>query len=64
MEKKKMTYEQAMTRLETLVQTMERGELDIDQLGEALKESQQLIKFCRDKLYQAGKQVKTIMDEQ
>ena len=64
MEKKKMTYEQAMTRLETLVQTMERGELDIDQLGEALKESQQLIKFCRDKLYQAEKQVKTVMDEQ
>ena len=64
MEKKKMTYEQAMTRLETLVQTMERGELDIDQLGEALKESQQLIKVCRDKLYQAEKQVKTIMDEQ
>lgn len=58
-----MTYEQAMKRLETLVQSMERGELDIDQLGEALKESQQLIKFCRDRLYKAEEQVKSIMDE-
>lgn len=58
-----MTYEQAMKRLETLVQSMERGELDIDQLGEALKESQLLIKFCRDRLYKAEEQVKSIMDE-
>ena len=63
MEKKKMTYEQAMMRLETLVQTMERGELDIDQLGEALKESQQLIKFCRDKLYKADAEIKKMLEE-
>ena len=48
---KKQTYEQAMKRLEEIVSLIESNELDIDNLGEKLKEAQGLIKFCRDKLY-------------
>lgn len=64
MKKNGMTYEQAMKRLEDLVQSMEQGELDIDRLGEALQESQQLIKLCRDKLYKADQQIKKILGEE
>ena len=64
MKKKQMSYEEAMARLEELVRSMEKNELDIDQLSEALKESQSLIKLCRDKLYKADKQVKQLLNEE
>ena len=64
MTKKQMTYEQAMTRLEELVSGMERNEWGIDQLSDALKEAQELIQLCRDKLYKADKQVKKLLNEE
>ncbi|MBR3757624.1 MAG: exodeoxyribonuclease VII small subunit [Bacteroidaceae bacterium] len=64
MTKKQMTYEQAMARLEELVSGMERNEWGIDQLSDALKEAQELIQLCRDKLYKADKQVKKLLNEE
>ena len=64
MTKKQMTYEQAMDRLEELVSGMERNECVIDQLSDALKEAQELIQLCRDKLYKADKQVKKLLNEE
>lgn len=64
MTKKQMTYEQAMARLEELVSGMERNEWSIDQLSDALKEAQELIQLCRDKLYKADKQVKKLLNEE
>lgn len=64
MKKKQMSYEEAMARLEELVRSMEKNELDIDQLSEALKESQSLIKLCRNKLYKADEQVKQLLNEE
>lgn len=63
MAKKQLTYEEAMTRLEQLTSDMENNRLNIDQLSEALKEAQSLIKQCRQKLYQADEQVKKILEE-
>ena len=53
---KKQTYEQAMKRLEEIVTRIDSNELDIDSLGESLKEAQELIKFCREKLYKADQE--------
>ncbi len=64
MTKKQMTYEQAMARLEELVSGMERNEWGIDQLSDALKEAQELIQLCRDKLYKADKQLKKLLNEE
>ena len=64
MTKKQMTYEQAMARLEELVSGMERNEWGIDQLSDALKEAQELIQLCRNKLYKADKQVKKLLNEE
>ncbi len=48
---KEQTYEEAMARLEKITAQIESGELDIDHLCDKLKEAQELIKFCKDKLY-------------
>ena len=60
---KKETYEQAMRRLEEIVEKIESNELDIDSLGEHLKEAQNLIGFCRDKLYKADAEIKKMLEE-
>lgn len=62
METEGMTYGKAMERLEALVAEMEEGELDIDLLGSRLKEAQELVRFCRGKLYKADEEVKKIME--
>jgi exodeoxyribonuclease VII small subunit len=43
-------YEDALMQLETIVRKMEANEYDIDELAQQLKNAQQLIKFCKDKL--------------
>lgn len=43
---KKETYAEAIKRLEGIVARIESNELDIDQLGENLKEAQKLIAFA------------------
>lgn len=53
-----------MARLERIVAQMESGELSIDQLGEALKEAQSLVKQCKAKLYQADEQIKKLLEEE
>ena len=57
---KKQTYEQAMKRLEEIVSRIDSNELDIDSVN--LKEAQELIKFCRDKLYKADEEIKKMLD--
>lgn len=60
---KKESYSEAMKRLEAIVSQIESGELDIDELGNQLKEAQKLIKFCRDKLYKADEEIKKMIGD-
>lgn len=57
-----MKYEDAMKRLEEIVSGIEENKLDIDQIGERMKEARELIKFCRDKLYKTDEEIKKILD--
>lgn len=61
MRKEKMTYEQAMLRLEDIVRQVERGETSIDSLTELLKEAKQLIAYCKDKLYATEEEIKKVL---
>ena len=60
---KKETYTEAMKRLEAIVARIESNELDIDGLGDNIKEAQKLIKYCREKLYKADVEIKKMLDE-
>ncbi len=61
---KKQTYEQAMKRLEEIVSNIESNALDIDSLGKYLKEAQELIQFCRDKLYKADAEIRKMLEDE
>lgn len=64
MPQKKLTYEQAMQRLETIVEGFEQNTLELDQLTAQLAEAQQLIKMCNDKLQQVETDVKQILNNE
>ena len=57
-----MTYEKAMKRLEEIVEKVENGQMDIDSLSATLKEAQQLVAFCRDKLTKVDAEIKKILE--
>lgn len=58
---KQMNYEEAMARLETIVQQMEQGELDIDSLAKQLTEAKKLIALCESKLTAANDKIDKIL---
>ncbi|MBQ0023898.1 MAG: exodeoxyribonuclease VII small subunit [Prevotellaceae bacterium] len=59
---KELTYEQAMKRLQEIVEKIERGEMDIDSLATNLKEAKDLVAFCKDKLTKVEADVKKCLD--
>jgi len=59
-----MKYEEAMKRLEEIVSLIEENKLDIDKTTDCLKEAQELIKFCREKLYATDLEVQKILAPQ
>ena len=60
--KKIIRYEEAVHRLEEIVEKMENDELDVDSLSDKLKEAQQLIKLCKDKLTKTDENIKKLLN--
>jgi len=58
---KKLTYTEAMKQLEEIVGQLEDNTLDIDLLAEKVKTAQELIKFCRDKLYKTDEEIQKLL---
>lgn len=61
--KKELTYEQAMQSMEEIVKKIERGDMDIDSLAKNLKEANELLDFCKAKLTEVEKDVKSLDNE-
>ena len=60
---KKETYSQAMERLEKIVRQIDNNELEIDVLAEKVKEANEIIAFCTEKLTKADREVEKLLHE-
>lgn len=60
---KKETYSQAMERLEKIVRQIDNNELEIDVLAEKIKEANDIIAFCMEKLTKADQEVEKLLQE-
>ena len=58
-----MTYAEAMARLEEIMGKIQGGKIDIDELAGLLKEAQELVKFCREKIYKVDEEIKSLPEE-
>ncbi|MGE4586458.1 MAG: exodeoxyribonuclease VII small subunit [Mangrovibacterium sp.] len=63
MSTKKMSYKEAVTEIEQILEKIEQEELDIDELSEKVKRVSLLIRFCRDKLHKTGAEVENVLKE-
>ena len=63
MKKEKLTYEEAMQRLETIVESLEQDKLRLEDLGKSLAEAKNLAQICKEKLALAENDIKKILEE-
>ena len=58
------SYESALAELDRLVQSMESGQMPLDQLLDSYKRGADLLQFCRGRLEAVEAQVKVLEDGQ
>ena len=62
-DEKELTFEEALDRLESIINKMEEGEVPLEKAMEYYAEGSKLSKLCHDKLQNADKQLKEMMNE-
>lgn len=60
---KKVTYSDAVSEIEEILEKIENEELDVDELAEKVKRVSVLLKTCKDKLLKTNEQVEQILRE-
>ena len=60
---KKLTYNEAISEIEEILDKIENEELDVDELAEKVKRVSTLLKICKDKLHKTNDQVEQILKE-
>jgi len=58
-----LTYDQALTELQQIVQALENGNISMDELPEKIDRAAVLIEFCKEKLRQNETQVNNLLNE-
>ena len=60
---KQLTYSQALTELEEILNEIESEEINVDMLAEKVKRAAYLIKFCKGKLRNTEEEVKKVLSD-
>ena len=64
MSKQKISYSDAVNEIEEILNQIENGELDVDELTEKVKRVTSLIKICKSKLKSTEEELNTILGEE
>ncbi len=62
MDKKELSYSEALGELEEILRTIEGGASDIDTLAAKVTRATELIKLCRERLVKVEGEVKEILE--
>ena len=63
MAKKDIKYAEAVSEIESILQQLESGELDVDELAEKVKRVSFLIRMCKSKLQTTEESVNKILED-
>jgi exodeoxyribonuclease VII small subunit len=63
MTKKPEAYAPAYEELQKILEAMDQGEVDVDELSEKVKRAAELIEFCQKRLRDTELQVKRVMQK-
>ena len=62
MAKEEITYQAAVKEIEDILEKIEAGKLDVDELSKNVKRVTDLLKICKDKLHKTEDEVNKILD--
>lgn len=62
--KKEEQFEEAIKRLQGIVEKMEKGDLPLEEAMESFSEGVRLVQYCHQKLEQAENRVQMLMKDQ
>jgi len=60
---KKVTYKEAITEIEEILEKIENEELDVDELAEQVSRVSTLIAVCKEKLHKTEEEVEKILKD-
>lgn len=60
MKKNEITYNEAIEKIEAIIDSLSDRNMDIDMLAKEVKQASELIGICKDKLRDAGKEIDKI----
>ena len=63
MAKKNLSYSEAIASIEDILQQIETGELDVDELALKVKQATELLKLCKEKLFSTEKEIEKILKD-
>lgn len=63
MAKKDISYNEAVSEIEEILEQIENEELDVDILTEKVKRVSVLLKLCKNKLHKTEEEVQKILDD-
>ncbi|MCF8225423.1 MAG: exodeoxyribonuclease VII small subunit [Bacteroidales bacterium] len=62
MAKNEISYKAAVTEIEEILEAIEDGNMDVDELTVNVKRVTELLKLCKDKLHKTEKEVNKILE--
>ncbi|MEA1886320.1 MAG: exodeoxyribonuclease VII small subunit [Bacteroidota bacterium] len=63
MSDKKPSFNKAVEELENILEQIESGELDVDELSGKVKRASELLRLCQSKLRDTEEEIDKIIDE-
>jgi exodeoxyribonuclease VII small subunit len=64
MAKQQIKYSEAISEIEEILELIESGELEVDELTGKVKRVTQLIQLCKSKLHEADEDIKRILNQE
>ncbi len=61
--KKNISYQEAMTEIETILAQMNSSDLQLDQLAQKVKRANELMAICKEKLRKTKEDVEKILEK-
>ena len=64
MAKQEITYQAAVKEIEDILEKIEEGQLDVDELSKNVKRVTELLKICKNKLHKTEDEVNKILEDE
>ncbi|MDR1672926.1 MAG: exodeoxyribonuclease VII small subunit [Bacteroidales bacterium] len=63
MGKKDISYREATNEIEAILEKIENGEIDIDELAKEIERAASLLQICKEKLFRTEQEVENIIQQ-